>query len=210
MNRVTRRTAHRPILKREGDKQTIAGVAAVYFDAANPATEYRIWDDFVERIRPGAFTNAIGRDDVRGLFNHDPNLVIGRTTAGTLTLTDEADGLHYTIDPPDTQCGRDLVVSLGRGDVTGSSFTFVPVRTTWEEVQREGEPRLTIRWIEEVQLFDVGPVTFPAYEATAAGVRSGGDPEPELRREIEAWRAARGQGDRDRVEAFLASIALEA
>ncbi|MGX8895013.1 HK97 family phage prohead protease, partial [Enterobacter cloacae] len=37
---------------------------------------------FREIINPGAFDDVLN-DDVRGLFNHDPNYILGRTTAGT-------------------------------------------------------------------------------------------------------------------------------
>jgi HK97 family phage prohead protease len=157
----------------DGAKQ-IKGYAAVYYDPKDAGTEYRIWDDFVERIMPGAFDAAIeDGHDVRGLFNHDATLVLGRSEAGTLRLESDSTGLRYLIDPPNTQAGRDVVELLERGDVSGSSFAFVPTKVSWEEQRDQATNKTTyIRKIESVQLLDVGPVTYPAYQSTTAGVRS--------------------------------------
>lgn len=194
MKGVQNRTTPRPpsLVKRaDGLLPTITGFAAVYYDPADPGTEYKLWYDTVERIRPGAFTRAIGGDDVRALFNHDPNHVLGRTKAGTLRLFDDAKGVRYEIDPPDTMSGRDTVTVLQRGDVSGSSFSFVPDRVTFEEVRQEDGSWRYIRWVEDVTLYDVGPVTFPAYPSTdaAAGVRA--DRGDDGRAEFEAWRKGR-------------------
>ena len=71
--------------------------------------------------------------DVRALWNHNPDHVLGRTTANTLALTLDARGLAYVIDPPDTQMARDLIVSMRRKDVTGSSFGFITRRDQWTD-----------------------------------------------------------------------------
>ena len=107
------------------------------------------------------------KQDVRALLNHDPNFVLGRTKAGTLTLREDARGLHYTNDLPDTQTGRDLMTSIKRGDITGSSFAFVVKQDKWTQADT-GD----IREILDVNLFDVSPVTYPANEATSVGMRS--------------------------------------
>lgn len=162
-------------VKRADEKQLpgINGMAAVFFDDNRPAeTQYQLWRDTFERILPTAF-DAIDDDDVRALQNHDPRLLLGRSTAGTLSLKVEKKGLSYNIDTPDTTAGRDTVTSLQRGDMTGSSFAFQSVRTTWTEV--EDENGITyIRNLEQAKTFDVGPVTFPAYSGTTsqAGERS--------------------------------------
>jgi len=124
---------------------------------------------FVERIAPGAFTNALARpDDIRALFNHDPNMVLGRNTAGTLALSEDDTGLRYKLDLPDTQPGRDLAVSMKRGDVSQSSFGFRVTKQSWELVNNAPD----IRTIEEAELFDVSPVTYPAYPDATVAVRS--------------------------------------
>lgn len=157
-------------IRAEGDSKKIEGYAAVYFDSRDDGTEYWLFDDFVERIMPGAFDLAIEEDDVRALFNHDVNHILGRSTSGTLTLSSDKRGLKYSIDLGDTASARDVLSHIQRGDVSGSSFSFRPTRTAWREEVKDDRDIL-VREIEEVELYDVGPVTFPAYAATSAGVR---------------------------------------
>lgn len=179
-------TARVALEQRADEGPKITGYAAVFYDGTD-ATQYMLWDDMAERIMPTAFDRAVKEDDVRGLFNHDPNMLLGRTTAGTMRLSVDSKGLRYEIDPPDTAVGRDTATAIKRGDLSGSSFAFVPTETLIRE-----QDGITIREILAVELFDVGPVTFPAYESTSAGLRSEGM--DDLRREVEAWRAARGMG----------------
>ena len=87
--------------------------------AANYNVETSIADLFREVVRPGSFTAAIaGRDDVRCLINHDANFILGRTKSGTLRLSNDAKGLRYDVTLPNTNCARDLHVSIARGDVS--------------------------------------------------------------------------------------------
>lgn len=139
----------------------IEGYAAVFNSDAT------IGDYFVERIAPGAFTAAIKRDDVRCLFNHNDNYVLGRSTAKTLRLSEDDHGLRYECDPPETTWARDLVVSIDRGDINQSSFAFRAVKQEWDETGP-----LPVRTILEVELLDVSPVTYPAYDDTEVGVRA--------------------------------------
>lgn len=121
---------------------------------------------FYEQIEPGAFDDAL-EDDVRALFNHDPSLILGRTAAGTLRIGVDKQGLTYEVDLPDTQLGRDLAVSMERGDVTQSSFGF----TIDEDSFDEDDDGRTIRTIYKVgRLYDVSPVTYPAYAETDSTV----------------------------------------
>jgi HK97 family phage prohead protease len=134
--------------------------------AAKFATRSHDLGGFVETIRSGAFGRAIGEgQDVRALINHDPQFILGRTTSGTLKLTEDTTGLHYEVDAPDTSYARDLAESMKRGDVTQSSFGF---RVREDDWQREGRGRL--RTLIDVDLLDVSPVTYPAYEDTESGV----------------------------------------
>lgn len=144
------------------DKPQISGYAAV-FDQAT-----KIGDYFTEIIKPGAFTRALQeKQDVRGLINHDSNLVLGRTKSGTLRLFEDAKGLRYEIDPPDTTIANDLRESIKRGDIDQSSFAFVATKQVWRE---EGDQ--LIREIVDVDLYDVSPVTYPAYDATSVSARN--------------------------------------
>lgn len=164
------------------DQQVIVGYGAVFYRDGEDGTEFQLMSDVFERILPGAFDRALEeRDDARGLFNHEPSHLLGRVSAGTMRLSVDGTGLRYEIDVPDTQVGRDVVTSIERGDLSGSSFAFIPQRVSWvEDGDRE------IRQIEEVQLFDTGPVTFPAYEATSTGLRSLGSVE-DVKQERQAW-----------------------
>ncbi|GAF69242.1 unnamed protein product, partial [marine sediment metagenome] len=148
----------------------LVGYAAVFYRKGDPATEYELWDGVVERVMPGAFDRALReKDDVRGLFNHDRTLLLGRTSSGTMRLSVDQVGLKYAIDVPDTQAGRDVIIVAERGDLSGSSFSFLPDDSggvLWRE-EEDGD----IRELHSVKLYDVGPVTFPAYEGTTAGVR---------------------------------------
>ena len=140
----------------------ITGHAAVFGKLSEKLGFYR------EKIRAGAFKKTIAEADIRALFNHDPNYVLGRNKAGTLNLEEDDIGLKIGIDPPDTTWARDLVTTIQRKDVDQMSFAFVPVVQEWDE----SDPKEPIRELIEVKLFDVSPVTFPAYPDTDVGVRS--------------------------------------
>lgn len=142
----------------------LVGYAAVFEREAVIAGFFR------EQIAAGAFADAIQADDVRALFNHDPNFVLGRNTAGTLTLSEDETGLRYEVDPPDTQWARDLLVSVQRGDVTQSSFGFEVLEEKWTEPDPKSKA-LPLRTILKAKLWDVSPVTYPAYEETTAEAR---------------------------------------
>lgn len=125
---------------------------------------------FREQIAPGAFADVLS-DDVRALFNHDPNHVLGRSVANTLRLSQDSVGLYYEVDLPDTQAARDLLVSINRGDVSQSSFAFrvAPNGDKWDE----NDEGVIIRTISRFsRLYDVSPVTYPAYPDATVGTRS--------------------------------------
>jgi HK97 family phage prohead protease len=149
--------------QRDDGVRRIVGHAAIFNSLSEDLGGFR------EKIAPGAFAEAIGRDDVRALWNHDANFVLGRVRAGTLTMREDERGLAVEIDPPDTQWARDLLVSMARGDVTQMSFGFRVERggQSWEKTD-EGN----VRTITRASLFDVSPVTYPAYADTDVAVRS--------------------------------------
>lgn len=146
---------------RQDAQGRLEGYAAVFNQMSEDLGGFR------ESIVPGAFAATIAADDVRGLWNHDPNFVLGRNRANTLELSEDSTGLLYRITPPDTQWARDLMVSISRGDVNQSSFGFQTLKDEWQ-----GSENGRTRSLIEVKLFDVSPVTFPAYPQTAVGVRS--------------------------------------
>src|SRR4051812_4089104 len=150
--------------KADGPK-TIGGYGALF------NVETVIGDYFREQIAPGAFDDVLASADVRSLFNHDQNYVLGRSSAGTLKLTADDTGLAYEVTPPATRA--DVLESVDRGDVTGSSFVFRVAEngSVWTKpAEAGGLPLRTITKFAE--LLDVGPVTFPAYEDTTAEARS--------------------------------------
>ena len=123
---------------------------------------------FVESVEPTAFNQTIKEADIRALFNHDVNQVLGRLASDTLRLTVDEIGLRYEIDMPDTALGRDLTVLMARGDINGSSFGFRVIDDAWGETT-DGFPQ---RSLKQVALRDVGPVTFPAYTSSDVALRS--------------------------------------
>jgi hypothetical protein len=149
---------------RAGEAPRITGYAALFNVLSEDLGGFR------EQLATGAFSDSIGSSDVRALINHDSNLVLGRNTAGTLSMSEDATGLRVEITPPDTQVARDLVVSMQRGDVNQMSFAFTVNKEdqTWT---REG----TGPWLRTIKrvsrLFDVSVVTYPAYPQTSAAVR---------------------------------------
>ncbi len=128
---------------------------------------------FRERISPNAFDKFLAKvPDVRGLYNHDPAFVLGRTSAKTMRLSTDATGLKYEIDLPDRQDVRDLQVSIKRGDINGSSFSF-RIAKDGDEWEEDDETGVQLRTLNEISfVLDVGPVTFPAYPDTTAALRS--------------------------------------
>ena len=128
---------------------------------------------FQECVRAGAFKEDIESGaDIRCLFNHEANCLLGRTTSKTLHLSEDASGLAYNCVLPDTQLGRDIRTSIARGDLSGCSFSFEVKQERWTEEKGEDGKITVKRELLAVKLFDVGPVTFPAYEQTDCHVRS--------------------------------------
>ena len=159
-------TAEIRVKRGDNGAKTIIGYAAK-FDSLSQDL-----GGFVEKIDKKAFKRCLERGcDVRGLKNHDPAMLLGRMKSGTLRIETDGEGLRYEIDVPETQTGRDTVTEIERGDMDGSSFSF----TTEDEDGDEWDdttspPTRTLRNIRD--LFDVGPVTYPAYLDTEVNTRS--------------------------------------
>ena len=148
----------------------ISVYAAVFYDGSK-GSEFELWSGATERIAPGAFKRSIeSLQDTRALFNHEPDKLLGRISAGTLKLEEDGRGLLYTISLGETSTARDVKEMIKRGDLTGSSFSFT-IAEGGEE-WRDTEEGRQIRHITDVNLLDVGPVTFPAYAGTSANSRS--------------------------------------
>lgn len=148
---------------RAATKADSVGVLAGYAAVFNRDSEYM---GFIERIAPGAFSGTLV-DDVRALWSHEEETVLGRTRAGTLRLAEDSVGLSFEIDLPDTQCGRDAAVSVRRGDVSGMSFGFEALEDQWTF---DADP--AVRTLKRLRLFEISPVAFPAYPDASVALRS--------------------------------------
>jgi hypothetical protein len=144
---------------------TIEGYAANFNSLSEDLGGFR------EMLTPGCFADALKTSDVRALFNHDPNHVLGRNMAGTLRIMEDDKGLRFEIDPPDTACARDLMVSMSRGDISQCSFGF-RVAEDGDAWRKEPDGTYLRSILKVDRLFDVSPVTYPAYAATSCAVRS--------------------------------------
>jgi uncharacterized protein len=197
----------------ETKSRMLVGYAAV-FDDGTDGSRYEYWG-ITETIATGAFSRAIKeKQDVRGLFNHDMRHVLGRRSSGTLRLEEDAKGLRYEIDLPDTTTGRDVEALVSRGDIDGSSFAFRVKAEEWRKV--DGKDGEYVRIIKDVDLIDVGPVTFPAYTGTSSQARSEDDETQDelLARAAEATKPQDdgeengSQGESRELEAMKERIAL--
>lgn len=138
--------------------RTLTGYAAVF------GTETRM-GSFTERIAPGAFSKSLasGRD-ILALLDHRADVLLGRTASGTLKLTEDAKGLRFDLELPDTQAGRDLVALAERGDLGGMSFGFIAEDEAWTGNTRE---------LRQVDLREVSVIqAFPAYQQTEISLRN--------------------------------------
>lgn len=163
-------------LEKRGDKEVrlVSGYAAVF----NQLSRNLGW--FREKIEPGAFDNVL-ENDVVALFNHEPNLILARTISKTLKLSVDERGLKYEFEAPNTTAGNDLVISLERGDIQHSSFSFSIEKEKWEEDEEAGEIRTVL---EVKRLYDVSPVVFPAYTQTDVAM---------AKRSFDEWKTARDE-----------------
>ena len=171
------RTASTQFNTRDDDgKLAIEGYFAVFNSI------YQIGEMMSESIAPGAFDNTLS-GDIRALINHDTTLVLGRTKAGTLQLRTDSHGLwgHIDINPNDTDA-MNLYNRVQRGDVDQCSFGF-DILNEETDYREDG----SIHWtIKEVELYEVSPCTFPAYEETSIAARAK-ERDEILKRRSQAW-----------------------
>lgn len=151
---------------------------------------YNVWSEdlggFRERIMPGAASKTILEADIRALINHDPSLLLGRTTAGSLTLTEQAKGVHMRLTPSDTSYARDLITNMREGNIDQMSFAFRVSGPTFIKREDAKTPPAgtgevwnedwSEREIYQLAMYDASIVTYPAYPKTDAQVRSDESP----------------------------------
>jgi len=154
------RTLLRPIEVRAQEKGKVAAGYAALFGEETDLGYFR------EIIAPGAFTTEL-KSDVLALYDHDMGRVLGRSTSGTLRLSEDDTGLAVEIDLPDTSDGRDLATLMERGDIRGMSFGFQVTKETWDETV---DPPL--RTVQAVNLIEVSAVARPQYADTSIALRS--------------------------------------
>lgn len=148
----------------ENEFATIEGYAAMFNKRAD-----LYW--YEEEILPGAFDEVLN-DDVRCLFNHNPNYILARSNnrKGTLSLSVDDRGLKYSYTTPDRSYARDLQNAIESGDVSQSSFAFLAKEVVW--VTAENDDEKDLRQIKKMsRLLDVSPVTYPAYQDTEVAKR---------------------------------------
>jgi len=145
----------------DGSKN-LSGYAIVY------SSESTDLGGFVEIVAPGAVTESLANNpDVLMLRDHNPELLMGRTTSGTLTLTEDSIGVRFVCKLPQTTAAADLAISIERGDISGCSFGFVTLEDQWAN---SGDK--LVRNLLRIKLLEISVVSFPAYSATSVAVRS--------------------------------------
>ena len=154
------------------DIETRAAPQPLNADGARRLSGYAVVFDsptligtFTESIAPGAWTNT--GDDVLATWNHNLDNVLGRTRSGTLTLTVDSVGVRYGVDLPDTELGRSVHELVKRGDVFGSSFTFIADAEEWDY---SGE--IPHRTVTAMRVIELGPVHTPAYPDASVSARA--------------------------------------
>lgn len=167
----------------DGDDLYIEG----YFSVFN--SEYKVWDDWTEVVKPGAFRNTLMKDDIRALVNHDTTLVLGRNRAGTLELHEDEYGLFGRVKiNPNDQDAMNLYARVQRGDVTQCSFGFDVL-----DCETEKRDSVTYTYLTDVKLFECSVCTFPAYTATAVQARNAAARDQRIAEDnhlvVESWKA---------------------
>jgi HK97 family phage prohead protease len=147
-------------VRAEGDGMTFTGYASVF---NSPSEDL---GGFVEYVAPGAFKRSLqSRNEVKLLWNHDSGEPLASLRGGTMQLFEDERGLKVTAQLPNTTRGRDIAELLRTKVIDSMSFGFNVIKDSWS---RDGQTRT----LESVRLFEVSVVSFPAYEATVAQVRS--------------------------------------
>ena len=143
--------------------KTLTGYAAVFNSEA-------VLGDFSEVIRQGAFAKSLATgSNIRALYQHQGDALLGTTRGGTLQLREDAKGLAFELALPDTSHGKDLAILVGRGDVTGCSFGFriAPGGDRWEQ-----RGAALVRELIDVELVEITLTSDPAYQDTTVAMRS--------------------------------------
>ncbi len=184
----------------EGGPKTLHG----HFATFNSPTEINSWEGcFIERLAPGAFSKTIreNRDNIKVLYDHGYDPQLGNKPLGPIAVLEEDGmGCRYEVPLIDTDYNRNFIIPAAEAGLLGASFRFRVIRDEWNEDpgrSAENPDGLPERTIKEVKLYEFGPVTFPAYAAATAGVRS--------KVGLDLWRSLDEDGRKE-----LASLLLRA
>lgn len=188
------------IRRKEGKPVTICGYAVVFEKLSQ-----LIAGVFREKVRAGAFTTSLEKNNIRALWNHNSDMVLGSTKAGTLRLEQDDRGLRFEIDAPDTQAGRDAVTTIERGDVDGMSLGFNVRAQEWDET----DPKNVVRTLIDVDLREISPTPFPAYPQTKVSVRSVEDDFADHSAEVQAAQQRAEEEKRAAIAANAAALDVE-
>ncbi|HQQ81933.1 MAG TPA: HK97 family phage prohead protease [Cyclobacteriaceae bacterium] len=150
---------------KDGGPTVFRGYAAKFNTLSN---DFGGWK---ERIAPGFFDSVLA-NDVRALRDHEPGLILGRTAAGTCRIGVDSVGLWFEYDDPGTSYSRDLAISIGRGDVNQCSFAFTLPMEGGDMFEQQSDGSYLRTLLKCDQLYDVSPVTYPAYEDTVVAART--------------------------------------
>jgi uncharacterized protein len=173
-------------LEGEGTEPTIRGRGIPYGEWSEDIGGFR------ERFAPGSLRAALATDDIRAIFNHNSDKVLGRASNKTARFWEEDDGVWYEAVPPDAGWARDALASIRRGDIRENSFQFwIEKRDDQEWEERDG---IMWRTIHRARLREIGPQTFPAYPTSEVSVRGADAVLAEGRAILQA---ARSYGDPD-------------
>jgi HK97 family phage prohead protease len=146
-------------------KRFYVGSAVVYNSRSEPINGY-----FIEKFAPGAFRDHLQTNpDIIATVDHDLNRMVGRTSAGTLRLTDTDESLNVECDRSEVTAGRDLAIYLERGEIRGMSFMFETVDDEWSFDEQE---KIRLRTVKKARIYEVTFGTFPCYPATEADMRA--------------------------------------
>lgn len=145
-------------------ERTMTGYASIFNTFSTPDL------GFLEIVRPGAFAKTLQESDIRALWNHNADIVLGRNISKTLELSEDKEGLLATLILPDNTWGNDCRESVRRGDVSQMSFRFRTIKDNWFIDDAQGGA--LCRELLEVRLLEVSPCTFPAYAQTSVSARA--------------------------------------
>jgi len=167
------------------DGRTLEGYAAVF----NTPTRIDSWEgSFDEEIAVGAFRKTMKKRTPVLQFDHGRDARTGSVPIGSVQeLSEDDKGLFVRARLFDNDVVEPIRQAIEGGAIDGMSFRFQVARDEWRDkdgvkvkdseleqlLWQPGDRGPLKRTILEVDpLFELGPVVFPAYDATSVGVRS--------------------------------------